>query len=718
MKKILTFLITATIIITTLLPVQGFALQNKELENAINTAKTALDIGDGYDDFSYNMYKSNNETRYNLSWRDTKNKLGNIDVTINTNGRIVSYYSYNKEYDDSSNRSKLPKVSKADALKTSNAFIQKIDSSIYNKIKYEENDEAININSSNYYFNYVRFENGIPFYNNYVNVSIDGNTGKVESFYCEWADDYVFPDASGIIALSKAQQIYKDKLGLKLLYKISHDDSGSKPYLSYGPVYSNRSIDAKTGEVIDTSSYYGPMYDKGGMGASGNSESAQKEAALTPEEKKAVENSADFLSESKVEEIARKTLNLDSTYNVESANLYNDYMNKSDYIWNIYFRKENQTSTANGEYIYASASIDAKTGEITSFYRSLPYDSNAAVKYNKEQALKIAQDLINSLQPERSKYVKYTDFNNSDVRPLNAEQPKEHSFTFTRVSDGAYFLDNNGFNVTVDTTQGIVLNYNLSWYKGELPKPNNVITSDKAHEILFSTIGLQTQYIADYANTANSKSSPDSNTKPVIRLVYSIKSGKPASIDAFTGKILDYSGKPYVEKAAANYSDIKGNKAENAIKILSQYGISLPGTEFKPDTAIIQKDFLYLLAKSINPSYMVNDITSDDEDKLYNYLINSKIINENEKSPKSSVAKQDALKFIIRALKYDHIADIKGIYSLPFLDKDKINPDLYGYAAIGYGLNIVKDDNGYLKPTENITRGDAALMLYNLLNID
>lgn len=713
MKKALTFLITFALIISVILPVQGFALENIELENAISKAKSILDIGDGYDDFNYSLYKTNNETRYNLSWRDTHNKLGNVDVTIDSAGRIVSYYSY-KPYDESSNHSKLPEISKADGLNIANAFIQKVNPSISGKLKYQENDETLNINDRYYYFNFIRIENDIPFYNNNVSVSVNNRTGQVQSYYCEWADSYTFPDPKGILDLEKAKEIYKDKLGLKLLYKLSYSEKATKPYLAYSLVYTNRSIDAKTGEVVSINSYYGSMYDMGGMGGANfaASEAAQeKGAALTPEEIKAVENSADFLDEKKVEEIARKTLNLDSGYRVESVNLYNSYMNKDDHVWDLYFVKHS------GESQYtASVSIDAKTGDIINFYRSTPYNSNATVKYNREQALKIAKDFIKSLQPQKANDVEYTDWNNEELRPLNNnEKPREYYFTFTRLSNNVYF-PGNGFNITVDTTQGMVTNYNFSWYKGELPNVEGVLTSDKAHEILFNTIGLEAQYVADYTNAA-AKSASLPSIKPDIRLVYSIKPGKSVNIDGLTGKILDYSGKPYAERTAVEYTDIKGNKAENAIKILCQYGISLPGTEFKPDMAINQKDFLYLLAKSMN-TYLDYDIINDTDDKLYNYLINMGILKENEKSPTSQVAKQDALKYIIRTLKYDHVADIKGIYTLSFLDKDKISPELYGYVAIGYGLNIAKDDGGYFKPDGIITRGDAAIMIYNLLNID
>jgi hypothetical protein len=155
---------------------------------------------------------------------------------------------------------------------------------------------------------------------------------------------------------------------------------------------------------------------------------------------------------------------------------------------------------------------------------------------------------------------------------------------------------------------------------------------------------------------------------------------------------------------------------ENEIKILAQYGIALQGTEFKPGINITQRDFLYLLAKSINP-YMEYDVDANSDESLYNYLINSKIVKENEKAPAATVTKQDAVKFIIRSLKYDHIADIKGIYTLSFKDKDKIIRLCNEYIEKCNSLNIKDDDFVPNKPDFNLNIGvfkdDISILLNN-----
>ncbi len=79
------------------------------------------------------------------------------------------------------------------------------------------------------------------------------------------------------------------------------------------------------------------------------------------------------------------------------------------------------------------------------------------------------------------------------------------------------------------------------------------------------------------------------------------------------------------------------------------------------------------------------------------------------------VTKEEGIKYVIRALKYDKIADVSEIYKDLFKDTKDIDPKLKGYAAIAYGLNIVEGSNGYLKPKAELKREDAANMIYNYL---
>lgn len=96
-------------------------------------------------------------------------------------------------------------------------------------------------------------------------------------------------------------------------------------------------------------------------------------------------------------------------------------------------------------------------------------------------------------------------------------------------------------------------------------------------------------------------------------------------------------------------------------------------------------------------------------------LINAGIIKENEKAPERIVTKEEGIKYIIRALKYDKIADLTEIYKDLFKDTKDITPELKGYISIAYGLKIVEGYNGNLNPKAELNREDGANLIYNYL---
>ncbi|PKM45978.1 MAG: hypothetical protein CVV03_06120 [Firmicutes bacterium HGW-Firmicutes-8] len=719
MKKVLAFVLVFVLLLT-LFPAAALAAYDQDLEKAINSAKAIFDIPKTYNNFSYNISKQNDKTVFNLNWTD-KNMQGNVSVTIDSAAKIISYYSYKNVY--GRDQKKLPSVSRSDAQIIAENFINKINPASRNKIKFQQNNNPPSIADRNYYFNYIRYENGIPFPENNISVSIDGMTGEVQSYYCNWYEDSVFPESKGVMSLEEAQKQFTDKLGLKLVFKLGYEVKETTPYLVYTNVYSNRFLDAKTGEVMSGDGYFGYY---GGMGREKMAMDSrmggyapQKPASLTPEEQQAVEKAANIMDQAEAEERARKALNISPDLKLNYVSLYSDWRNKDDYIWNMDFGREEKLGGTT-RYYNVSVSMNAANGDIMSFYRGVPYDEDAVVKYTEEQSLKIAVDMIKSLKPDKLSEVERVTWNVPEMRPMNGEKPRESYFNFTRKVSGAYFLD-NGFNINVDNVTGTVTSYSYSWYNKTLPSTDKIITAAEADKLFFEKVGIQLQYISQDPSLKDSRilPVPSNREKWDVKLIYAVKPEKPANIDAFTGEVLDYSGKPLVTGDTAQYTDIGGHYAASRIKVLKEFGISLPGTQLIPNQTAQQREFLYLLYKAVNPyNNLAFPENSEDDDNMYSYLIEAGIVKEGEKSPKSIITRQEAVKFVIRALKYDKVAEInKGIYLLPFKDADKIGSGLYGYMAVAYGLNIISGSNGYCNPGNSLTRADAFVLVYNFLNV-
>ena len=94
----------------------------------------------------------------------------------------------------------------------------------------------------------------------------------------------------------------------------------------------------------------------------------------------------------------------------------------------------------------------------------------------------------------------------------------------------------------------------MDWFDLEFPSVETALKMDEVYEKMFDSIGLELVYSGIY-NEGSVE--PNARRKqPEIKLIYNVKQDKPAIFDAFTGGILDYSGKPFVERKAVSYTDV------------------------------------------------------------------------------------------------------------------------------------------------------------------
>lgn len=692
MKKYISMVLVIALTVSLFAPMKAFAgdvsAYDKKMEEAIVKCKELFCITDAYDKFDYNINSYDSMMFFNLNWADSKGKLDNINVNISSDGTIFNYYKYKTSYEEY--KPKLPKITKEEGLKNALEFIKKINPSIINNIELRDNNVPLNPNAQEYSYEFVRKENGILYYDNNLSVSVDKTTGEARNFNLNWKKNLKFPDVKGIISKDKAIELYKEKIGLKLVYRMNYEKDEPSTYLAYTVLNGQKSINAISGEVVSYYDYYGPY---NGLAK----EEAANDRGLSPDETKAVESIGKIISENDAEKKAREHLSIDDSFKLDSINLYSYWRNKGDYMWSLNFTK----GEGEKEYYSYNVQIDVKTGELTGFYYSYPFDWSKDPIYDREQSLKLAKEYMKKINPSKFNEVEYV-----EMQGPTGNKEKSYYFYFIRKSGNAY-VENDGINVSINAIDGTVISYNYSWYKGDLAPQDKVISLEKAYDILFNSIGMELRYITTY----DYSKPPESNMD--IKLCYCMESSKPLNIDAASGKLLYANGKPFVEKIASQYKDIDKSYARDKIKMLAEYGIYLPGDEFKPKDNINQRDFLYLIAKAKSPYFEVDENNKDDS--MYNYLMNMGIVKEDEKAPDKLMTKEQGIKFIIRALGYEKIAQIEDIYKDVFKDSKDIDKSLKGYVTIAYGLKIVQGSNGYLKPKYELSREDAAVMIFNYL---
>ena len=694
MKSKISFVL-ALIIVLTIIPITSSAEegQDKHLREAIVKSKKLFNIGSEYDKFTQSIDIWDGKTIFYLNWSDNKDELGQINVSITMGGDVLSYSKWKPVHGEE--KVQVPNITKEEALKIAKDFIGKVAPKFKENIKYIDKMVPLNIYSKEYTYSFVRIENGVAYNNNNINISVDNSTGEVKEYSSNWDMDIEFIDIKDIISLEKAKELYKEKIGLDLIYKTAYEDGDLKTFLVYGPLNKDIGINAKDGERASTYESHS-LYDNN-RGYDAVEEKSVAE--LNPDEEQAIEDVAGIISKEEAEKVARKILKLEKEYKLRDVHLYKIWGDKDEYTWDMNFEKDSEDDSR-----YANISVNAKTKKLLSFYKDILMDQEGKVQLNKKGSLALAKEFIKKFNPE--------DFNNLELveNPedmSSLKDKKRDSYQFIRKIDNAY-VEDDGVFITIDLVNKRVEQYRLTWGNGELPIKDNLISLEKAYETLFKDIEIELKYVLKDGYDIYDKKP---NEKKEAVLVYGLKSNMPSNIDAKTGLILNDDGKPYKETKIINYKDIKNSYAKDEIKILAQYNISLPGEEFKPNTKIIQKDFLHLLSKAKYPYFEIDNST----DGLYKYLISRGIVKEEEKAPENLVTKEEAIKYIIRALEYSQLADLSGIYKDIFDDTKDIDPTLKGYVSIAYGLKIVQGNDNNLYPKRELKREDAANMIYNYL---
>jgi hypothetical protein len=693
--------------VTAFMPVQGLAQEDKALEQAIRAVKAKIEVPQNFTEFNYYTYSDGDRISWYLDWNSKDMLEGSLSVRVDDRGDILSYSLY-RPYDYDSAR-KFPKISRQEARGTAEAFIERMKPGLLSGLELEEQSGLQQLGRT-HSFTYIRLENGIPYPANTVNVEVNSETGEVQSYSYNWSEDARFPQPADVIDLDGAQRAYKEQLGLKLIYEYSYEDEVSRVYAVYVPVYgSNYGIDALTGEKIRVNPYYG-VYPLRGAQEADMEKSMGGASALTPEEQKAVEEMASMVSREKAESIARGLRELEITrgYKLAGSYLQKELNAKGSYTWEFNFESEGQE---NGRPSNIWVRLDARDGSLKGYNRYIPIDGQREGKYTEDKARAAVEKFVKAVSGGKFDDMVFDPAYEENYYPLaEGKNPVSYTFHYTREVNGVQFPANY-IHVGFDAVNGKVTSFNMSWYDLEFPSMEGVLEMEDIYDKLFADVGLALMYSNIYKE--NHREAVIYREQPEIRLVYSVKQDKPAIFDAFSGEILDGSGKPFVEKKAVEYTDIDGHFAENQIAALAEYGISLPGTEFRPGQNIAQKDYLRLLAKAMGY------YGSFDDDKgledLYNRLIRERVITKEEKNPDGAVTREEAVKFLVRALGYQDVADIKGIFVTGFKDQGSIDPALVGYVAIAKGLGIVGGSGGYFNPKNSVTRAETAVMLYNYL---
>jgi uncharacterized membrane protein YkoI len=706
MKKMIALLTVLTLLIGVFQIPGGVLAEEKPqitLKQALEIAKSTLSLNtEGYEFNSSYIENQNGFNVWSLFWNDTKTNRENINVSIDSStGEIISLGWYTP-YEQP--KSRIPKHTKAEALKAAEAYAEKLAGEKFKLTKFKENpnQDYYNKYSDVYSFEFVRVHDGIEVTQNNITVQLDRNTLKARYFNIVW-DTQNLPSKANAFSLDKAKDLFKNKLGLELTYNIIYDNANNEPkvIMAYTLKNGNNPMDAITGNIL-TNMYRMYAYDKVGM-----SEQSASAVPITPQEQSVLDDNSKYITKEAAEQVFRQYVKLDENMKLERSNLYAGYQ-KVNAAWNL----EWKYTSADGKYFKnVSAQIDAVTKEFKSLYSYYSNNDNEKGKtaISKEQAKKLAEDFLINVQPDKFKKTQFRETNN--MYGIMPAYQNNYSFNYIRVENGIP-CPSNALSITINEYTGEVMSYTSNWLDVKFPAPDKTITIDTAYETLFSNVKFGLEYVHHYPNM-------NDYDKKEMKLAYALEN-KIILMDASNGQMLNYDGTPVKSAEKLSYTDIKGNKAEDAINTLIDMGILVPeNATFEPESNILQKDLIKLIVSSIQDYYpMPVAKTENQYDSYYSEAIRRKLIGENEKNPDTVITNQDISKVIVRAMNYGVLAEKVNMFTANFKDASKITPAYKGYMVIAAELEIIPVTDSYIYPTKTITKGDAAEIIVNYLKCE
>lgn len=182
----------------------------------------------------------------------------------------------------------------------------------------------------------------------------------------------------------------------------------------------------------------------------------------------------------------------------------------------------------------------------------------------------------------------------------------------------------------------------------------------------------------------------------------------------------------YEIKSFADITDIAW--ARKAIEVLASKGIinGITDTTFGPSNHITRADFISLLVRTLGLKADYADGASFDDVKASDYFFNSVSIalklgitngaDGNRFMPNAPISRQDLMVMTVRALQLSNKLVLTSEAS--GLDAFTDNKDVANYAKESVAAlvkqGIISGDGTYLRPTDSMTRAEAAKLLYEL----
>ncbi|TEB07782.1 Endo-1,4-beta-xylanase A precursor [Pelotomaculum schinkii] len=700
------------------------------LEQAIKIARGAFPVPADFDKFTNGFEQSEQGSFWELHWNRSAKTGGYFDVRVNAQtGEIWSMSQWNPSLDGSGYQG-LPAYSREQAQGIAAALAERLQPSRFQETRLQAGRDYFppllsqTRSQVEYSYRFARVVNGFPYLENSINVTVNGDTGEVTGFNLNWDDAASFPDPSGSISKPAAEQIFRTQASPQLYYFRPRIPGGSEVPIKL--VYclpdqrSQLLIDALTGKILDNGNYY-VLYDgAGGAGMMKMPSTAREEYQLNPVEVSAVEGAKNLLTQDAALSKAKAAVNVTGEYALRSSRIEQDYLFTDQKTWHFSWEAGTEPDRK-----WLDISVDAASGELVSFNLNESYIwdrlGTTEPKFSEADARTVAESFIKEAQPEKWGQVVFKDAQPVMGPYLSEKQlPGAYTFVWSRVArDGIQFPD-NGFTVDVNAVTGQITGFRMNWYDVDFPDPQGVMDADAAAGVFLREAPLTEAYLGLWPEDRWK----GSTVKAEIYLTYHLNNQNFTMLDAFSGQPLNSEGEAVeAPSEGSGFTDLAGSPAREAVEMLADAGIiSAAGGLFRPNDAVTQAELIAMLVKA--GTYSEGGVrplsTGNNEawyQPYYEQAVQLGILQKGEQpDPDAPVTRIFMARWSIHAIGLYRVARLSDIYVLDFQDAAEIPEHLRGHAAISVAMGLLEPREGYFRPQDHVSRGEAAITLVKLLN--
>ena len=719
-KRILSLMLAPILLFSMVVP--GFAAESgdsaERLAAVTGKVKAALALDtERYKEFSGSLTEGELAPTWRLSW---SGEDGSLEVNASESGRILSYYSYSADSEDSDPLS-LPKGDPAKAKEAAAAFLKRVlDSTETVDLDAAANDTA-SLRQTRYYFRGTILLNGCPSPMSFY-LSVRTSDYAVTNFHRDSLETgYIgaVPAASFQMGQDAAGALLQGTLSLRLEYVL--DEGEKTAVLRYLPnsIHSFY-VDDASQKLVDLTKLYEELGENGRYSTSMKDEAAESPMAdaggmssgLTQAEQLGADKLKGTLSKDALDQKARAVTQLGlGSYTLASAVYQETQVNGASVITaRLTYAKRVDEDT-----LRRWVTLNAKTGELMGVYSSGMWREDAAKKVDEAAARKTAEAFLTAQQGQR--FALCAAYTGDPGSVSENGRYGTWGFQYARKANG-YFFPSDQFTVGVDAEDGSISSYSQSWTEDvSFAAAGGIIPAEQAVSAYFKTFQVTRGYVA----VPEKLDLSDPDYAPLAEMGYralnSLKLGwQLTAQDKYVTGIDAKSGQPVFQAAAESsslqYSDLTGSSAKNAAETLAAYGIGYAGGKFRPGKELTQLDLVSLLASSQGGLIDPDNLADGDADRAYRTAYSMGALKRDERDDGRLLTRMDVIKMLLDAGGYGPAARLQGIYRTGFSDEEKIPEGQLGYAALAQAMNVVRGDSaGRLEPSQSVTRGEAAVML-------